>query len=792
MTVSHKQLPLNGVRVLDATDQLGTYCGRLLADFGADVVKIEPPSGLRSRAVPPFLDGEPGPERALEFLYYEANKRGISLDVSTDDSLETMRALAANTDVILLTPSVQFPVAGFDPENQTVSWAPESAIVVSITPYGLTGPYRDWRATHLTSYAMSGLLIEQGPVEGSPVQVPGNQMYAHVGTNAAITVLTALRARDEVGGQFADLSVHEILTASNFAFHQYSSASIVGRRLPVAPSENGGIWRCRDGLIEFQVSTDKHWRGLVTLLGNPAALSDPALGHPSARSRIRDELVNVMRPLIENIDRESFVAEGQKLGVPCALVNTVGEYVNDPQPRSRGFFVDAPLPDGSSIEMPGAPYLTTKPLLNQYQRPAPRLGQLSITDILDDWRSERPRRVAGKPLSDIRVICFGTAIAGALTGAVLADLGADVVKIESPTRPDNLRRLSYPQETPGREPSGADTSTMFANFNRSERSLSMDMKSPDAVELFLRIVKSADVIVDNYGPGVMRRWGVSSERLTEVNPEIVQLSLTGFGHSAGPRSHYLAYGATVCSFVGLTRAWGFSSGTHFDYISEAHGVLAILAALAARDATGSGMFIDLAEVEAGGVVMPTLLLDYIVNDQEAEPVGNRVAGSVWSGVLPCQETDLWVAVEAETTDDWSKLVTAIGHHEFADASDDQAFEEFEQALKVWLADQSPLQAARRLQRAGVAVAPVQNAEDLFRDPQHRQRGFVIQIEHPDLGPIEFPAPVHRLDRTPPIVTGGAPRLGEHGDEILRSWLGLSDLECDELASAQAFWRPDPQ
>ncbi|MFU8945514.1 CoA transferase [Mycetocola zhadangensis] len=787
MMLPHDHLPMSGVRVLDLSDSLGTYCGRLLADFGADVVKIEPAGGIRSRTLPPFRNGVTDPDGALGFLYYEANKRGTVLDASSEDSIADLRALARDADVIIVTPTARNPVAGLSPSARNLSWAPESAVVVSITPYGLTGPYRDWRATHLTSSAMSGLLIQQGAADGPPVQVPGNQLYAHVGTQAAIAVLAALRARNAAGGQFADLSAHEILTASNFSFHQYSSAGIVGKRVTVEPNENGGIWGCRDGLIEFQVSTDKHWAGLVSLLGSPPQLGDPKLGHPSVRAQARDAIVATLRPMIEQMDREAFVAEGQALGVPCALVNTVGEYVNDPQPRSRGFFVDATLADGSTMEMPGAPYLATEPLLSLYARPAPRLGQETIADILKSWGERRTTEVQTKPLADVRVLCFGTAIAGALTGSALAELGADVVKIESPTRPDNLRRLSYPEEAPGQEPSGAATSSMFANFNRSMRSISMDMKDPAAVELFLRIAGTVDVVIDNYGPGVMRRWGIPPARLAEANPHLVQLSLTGFGHTDGPRSHYLAYGATVCSFVGLTRAWGYSSGTHFDYLSEAHGVLAVLAALASRDVTRKGVFVDLAEVEAGGVMMPTLLLDRIVNGIEAEPAGNRVDGSVWSGVVRCAGIDAWLAVEAETRKDWSALVSAIGQRELPESSVRTG--EFEQALRAWAVNQTPLQAARRLQAAGIAAAPAQNAEDLFRDPQHRERGFVIEIEHPDLGKIEFPGPVHRLNRTPATVTSAAPRLGEHGDDILAEWLGLAERERDEYATANAFWRP---
>ncbi len=360
------------------------------------------------------------------------------------------------------------------------------------------------------------------------------------------------------------------------------------------------------------------------------------------------------------MNREDVVNGGQKLGLPAALVNTIGEYVNDPQPRSRGFIVPALMPSGDTVDMPGVPYLSTEPVFSQYDRPAPVLGAVTADEVLVGWQSEPRQASEPGPLSKVRVICFGTAIAGAFAGATLGDLGADVVKIESPGRPDNIRRIWMPPEPPTKEPSGADTSFMFQNLNRSERSLSMDMKKPAAVELLLRLVAEADIVIDNFGPAVMDSWGLGSERLAAANPRLIQISLTGFGHTEGPRSHYLAYGSTVSSFTGLTQAWGRSHGTHFDYISQAHGVLAALAALAARDQTGRGTVIDLAEVEVAGAMMAPLVLDYTANGVDSEPVGNRVAGAIYSDVLACKGADRWLAIEIENEADWTALTSLLG------------------------------------------------------------------------------------------------------------------------------------
>jgi crotonobetainyl-CoA:carnitine CoA-transferase CaiB-like acyl-CoA transferase len=682
------------------------------------------------------------------------------------------------------------PVAGFDPVTGELAWAGPDAVVCSITPFGLTGPYRTWRATHLTSHAMSGLMYVQGLPEGPPTVVPGQQLYDFVGTHAAIAVLTALRARPEAGGQLIDMSAHEVMTSSCFDIYSYTNGARIGhRRPPAAQYSGGGTWQCRDGVVEFVASTDKHWFALMELLGHPAELSDPSWGHPGKRHPHEEKIMEVMRPLVAAMSREDFVVRGQQLGLPCTVVNTVGDFVDDTQPRSRGFFVRTELAGLGEFDLPGEPFRCTERVLAQYRRPAPRLGESDAAEIARQWREPPPPAPVPGPLSGIRAISFGTAIAGALSGTALAELGADVVKIESPARADNLRRLWAPEDPVVHEPSGADTSPMFANFNRTTRSVALDMKDPESVALFLRLAAAADVIVENYAPGVMQRWGLGYEQIAAVNPRIVMLSLTGFGHS-GPRSHYLAYGATVCTFVGLTDAWRYPSGVHFDYLSEAHGVFGVLAALAARDRTGRGTHVDLAEVETAAAVMGPMMLDYVVNGRASVVPGNQVPGALLSEVVRCHGDDSWLAVEIEDAADWATLAGLLGRADLAEAvqapdeqapdeqpPDEQARAALGAALAAWASERTAQQAMRTLQKAGLAAGAVQDAEDVVRDPQHRERHYLLEMDHPDLGVAEYAAPPHRLAKTPPVVRRPTPRLGDHTVEVLAEWLGMSPAEA---------------
>ena len=271
----------------------------------------------------------------------------------------------------------------------------------------------------------------------------------------------------------------------------------------------------------------------------------------------------------------------------------------------------------------------------------------------------------------------------------------------------------------------------------------------------------------------MQRWGLGYEQIAAANPRIVMLSLTGFGHS-GPRSHYLAYGATVCSFVGLTDAWQYPSGVHFDYLSQAHGVFGVLAALAARDRTGRGTHVDLAEVETAAAVMGPMMLDYVVNGRRSVVPGNQVPGALLSEVVRCRGDDNWLAVEAEDAADRRTLARVVGRDDLASTEDADALAA---ALAAWAAERTAQQAMRVLQRAGLAAGAVQDGEDVVRDPQHRERHFLLEMDHPDLGVAEYAAPPHRLAKTPPAVRRPTPRLGAHTVEVLGEWLGMTPDEA---------------
>jgi len=370
-------------------------------------------------------------------------------------------------------------------------------------------------------------------------------------------------------------------------------------------------------------------------------------------------------------------------------------------------------------------------------------------------------------LAGLRVLSFGTAIAGNVTAMALAELGADVVKIESPLRPDPLRVRIYPDLPRVVEPDGAETNIMFAGFSRSVRDVALDLKSPVDLDTFGALLAVADVLIDNFATGVLDRWGLGPDRLAAINPRLVHVSVSGYGRT-GPKAHHLAYGSNINAFLGLSRVWA-PHGTQFDYTAVGHALVAMLAGLEQRDRTGRGVAVDLAQTEAGGAVMAPLYLDYLVNGATGVPGPNEVPGAMLSGVFPCRGDDEWLAVELEDLADWEVACALLDRPDLSGRPD--AVDDMREAFTTWCAGLTPHQAMFRAQRAGLAAGAVQDSEDLFLDAQHRARGFTVTVDHPDLGPLDYGAPIHRFSRTAVGIRHPSPRVGQHTAEVVAEWLG---------------------
>jgi crotonobetainyl-CoA:carnitine CoA-transferase CaiB-like acyl-CoA transferase len=409
-------------------------------------------------------------------------------------------------------------------------------------------------------------------------------------------------------------------------------------------------------------------------------------------------------------------------------------------------------------------------------------------------------------LHGVRILDLGWAMAGPQGTAILGAYGAEVIKVESRARPDLARTTFGPivVEDP------YDGSGYFNNFNRDKRSVTLNMGTARGRELFAELLMVSDGVLENFAAGVMARWGFSYEAMRRIRPDIVYVSMAGFGHS-GPYKDYKTFGPIVQAVSGLTHqsgfqdmepaGWGFS---YMDHTGGYYGAIAMLQALLHRRRTGAGQHIDLAQVEAAITLTGPAILDHVVNGRPSTRIGNTSGEPrmVPHGVYRCAPDpgpqvgdDAWVAIAVETDAQWRALCEAVGAADLAAepalASLEgrlAAADRIDAAIERWTRQRTPWEAMDALQAAGVPAGALQRSRDLVeRDPQLAHRGMHPEVTHPLLGTYRVDGVPVRFSRTPAAIRRPGPLLGEANAEVYGGLLGRDDAEIEALAAAQVLW-----
>jgi len=777
---------LAGYRVLDLCEPWGQYCGKLLADLGADVIKVEPPVGDPARALGPFKDDRPHPEGSLFFAYYNTNKRSLVLDLERPEGRATLERLLATADVLLETFTAE-RAATLGLAYPALRARHPRLVVTSLSGFGSDGPAAGQRTTSLVVFARSGLMQIIGPPEGPPSAAPGQMAFDLAAVDAAIGTLGALFARRRTGrGQHVDVAALEVLAAQIVP-------RLPGQWVPqrfgtlnpqLSPS---GTYACRDGDVELNIVMPAQWDGLKELLGHPPELERPEWDRREARTPDLAVIAPIVAAALRDRSRAEVVEQAHRLRVPCLPVNSLADFAADAHVAARGFFVPAERPYLGSHLLPGAPYHFSEAGWS-LRRPAPLLGQ-HTAEILAEAPSSAPAEPAAPvaaetPLAGVRVLAFSTAFAGPTASRYLADLGAEVIKVESRRRPDNTRGFGGPFV----EPSGASIMPGYVHFNRNKRGVAIDLGQERGRELVRRLVGITDVVTENFSLRVMKSWGLDYAGLRAIRPDIILLDMQGMGQT-GPLRDYLTYGNLLQSYSGLTRVWGYSHGSWVDYVAAEHAAFAVLAALLYRERTGRGVHIDLGQLETAAALLGTAYLDYLVNGHAVHPGENRAEDRAPSGCYPCRGDDAWCVVDVTSDEEWRRLVealgqpawaadpryaTAAGRHEHAAALDAH--------LAAWTATLEPLAVEQRLQAAGVPAAAVRGPLDPLEDPHLRARGFYASIDQPVLGRGDYAEPPLHLSDTPIGIRRPAPLLGQDNEYVFGELLGLSAAEIAQLTA----------
>ncbi len=762
---------LNDVRVVDLTDAYGSFAAKLLADLGAEVVRVEPEQGGRARErAPRAADGT-----SLHYLQRNLSK---SIVTAGGDDLD---GLLAGADIAFCSDDLPTGSA------RELSARHPHLVVVALTPFGLAGPTSGWRATELVAQSLAGVVYRSGVPELPPVSAPGSyceDIGAAVGALAG--VLGLWQGRRGGTGQLIDVST--ILALAHCTDMSLPLWSLL--RFSSARSGAGlyPLFACTDGLARLVLPMSPgEWRSLIAWLGSPPEWTGPAWAKAMLGPEERDAIVARLPEKFAAGTRAELAADGDAAGLRITPVLTPAEVLSNEHSVGRGTFVRVFAGEGlpevavtaGVFGVDGVRAGATTPPVHRTEPPA--------------W-SARPAAssgaAAGRPLAGIRVLEIGSGVAAPEAGRFLSEWGADVIKVESANRPDFQRRVM-----------GGDMNPAFSSPNRNKRGLAADLGTAAGQELVQRMLPHVDVIIENNATGVIDRLGLGWDTVTQLNPRIVMVNTQLYGNR-GPWASKKGYGPSARAIGGLTWLWAHGPDAprgvmtiHPDHLAGRLVALGALAGLHARERTGHGSRIDLAQFETVIALLGDLLAAESITPGAAQPVGNRSSEAAPWNVYRCADGDggieQWLAVCVPDDATWKAFLSAApGEFDRAEWQTAEArlrdAEALDEAVQAWLRTADPAATEESLQAAGVPAGQLLSMRGHAEHIHFVGRGYPVPVEQPGSGPLLLEGPVFAASSMGVPRCDPAPMPGQHTAEVCRDVLGLTEAAIAELVAAGAI------
>ncbi|WP_296607348.1 CoA transferase [Nocardioides sp.] len=747
-------LPLHGLRALEwSTSIAGAYAGRLLADAGAAVTRV---GGAETLGRGAELDG---------YLHLGKAQR--------PGTLSDLVAAGAEADLVVL----ELPDA---PEAGLLDGL-EATAVVAITPFGLTGPWagtgRPW--SEFTLQLEGGAMSSRGSMDSYPVMTGSSEALWVAGSMAAGAVVTALQG--ERSGRCVDIALLDVTTYANNMFQDVSATIAQTPRAPMPRMRlTPGVEPASDGWVGFNLASAANHQDFLVLIERPEWLADEQMSSFLGRYARYAEWVEAVRDWTRRHTVAECVEAAGTFRIPAAPVHSGKTILEDEQVVARDFYETHP---SGGFRMPRPPFLfdgvrpqrSTEPAEpDQAERRAP-----VVSDTL--------------PFAGLRVVDLGTWWVGAYVGAALGAGGADVVKVESASRIDGSRTMGF---VPTERDHWWDLGNIYLGVNFNKRDVTLDLTVPAGRELLVRLIRDADVLIENYAPRVLESIGLDWDAVHAINPGLVMLRMPAFGLT-GPRREMVGYAQTVEQFSGLCWRTGYPGGDPTnpsgpaDPMGAANSFFALSAALVEARRTGRGMLVEATLAEGAMVMASEQVLAWTGRGELLERTGNRSAVADVQGVFAVQGTDEWVGLSVLDEDQWRGLVAATGFTEWLDdpaladrAGRQAAADRLESELAAWFADQQPDEAVERLLAAGVPAGRRTDWRWVHEHPQLAGRETYTVVDHPYGGEVPLPGLPYQRVGTPSWILRRPPLLGEHNEEILRGDLGLSEDEYQALVDQQ--------
>lgn len=716
---------LAGVRVIEVADELGEYCGLLLAGLGAEVIKIEPLEGSPTREIGPFVGDESNPEKSIFFWSYNRGKKSVVLDIESDEGRTLFLKLLEQSDVFLDSTNSQF--ARKLKFEKSINELFPKLITARITPFGDTGPWKDFKGSDLIHLALGGVMMncgydmnKAGQYELPPIAPQIWHSYHITAEWVAVGIAAALVSRQHTHlGQDLSCAVHEAVAKNT----ELDLMSWIMRRAPLFRQTARHAAEEPNPVASISATKDQRWNMTWGVSARDKAKIIPFLerygmaeglqlssqsGDLNARSTPGSAgmdpdsilMLEAIRQFVARYDYKDLPwKEAQDAGLLWAPVRKPHENAEDEHWLQRNTFSDIEHPElGRSFRYPTSKWLSTATQWQVGQR-APLLGEhTQEVNAMADCRKSRPvpalpktateakRSVSGKPfpLQGIKILDFSWFLASAGGTRILASLGAESIKVEWKENPDTRLAAMAPvggraARTQARQPlqgvTDADMGGQFNNKNAGKRGMSLNIRHPLGLSIAKELVRQSDIVAEGFSPGVLDRLGLGYEVLKKIKPDIIYVQQSGMG-SQGQYGRFRTVGPIAASFSGTTEmsglpepaapaGWGYS---YLDWVGAYGFALATLGAIHHRNNTGEGQWIDASQCEAGIFQTATSILDWSANQRVWTRYGNRspYKAAAPHGAYRCLGEDRWIAIACFDPDEWSAFLKVSGLSELRD------------------------------------------------------------------------------------------------------------------------------
>ena len=813
MSLNNAQV-LSGLKIIEIGRDVSTaFAARFFAIYGAEVIVIEPPKGHNIRWQPPWPEDIPDPERSLLLAYLGGGKKSVVIDFGSESDLDTLRDLILSSDGVLDSYPPGY-LAGKGLDLGSLCDLKRDLSAVQISPYGQTGPQSAWKASSITAAASGGQMYLAGDIDKPPLFTVGHQAYYQSGVQGFGALLAGIYSSKSTGiGEIFDLSMQEIQAATleggGPSAMWYGSEQT---RASNNPRALWGIYECLDGWIGV-ASMPRQTKSVLDAMGHSGMKDDPIF-NTGGWNQESDDLLRILVPeFTATRTAEEIFEIADQHRAPFGMIPTPRELIDWPNHKITNFWNEVDHPLLGTHLYPSGPIGFAGD--RGHFEPAPTIGQHSeevFTSLSKSEDSEITSFESEKvpmPLDGVRVIDMTQVWSGPYGCRFLADMGAEVVKVEGPTFPDPVRTAGGARKNPD-----IDLAPYFNEYNRGKKGLSLDIKKPEGMKVLKELVATADVFVENWSSGVAERNGLSYEELKKIKPDLIYISMPGFGHD-GPDSSRVGFGPTIEQMGGLVALQGYEGGpphksgiSYGDPIAGSTCAASVIASLVNREKTGEGMYCVIPQrdgvtglvgeyfvAESLGIEVPVRTgprhlksaphnVYETIPDKEGRPVMGPSARTPNPEIVD-YAYDRWVAIDCQNDEEWTKIIGIIGDDRLKDKKYEAAtdrrkhVEEIDNVIAEWARTQDAVEISKVFQNAGICAAPVMSPALLMNDPHMLDRGNFITVAHDIAGEHLVSRPSWRAKRRTELPSKSGPCFGADSDEVL-SELGYSEKDIEGL------------